>query len=132
MIGMQRWTLSHWLAVTVGLWWPASVRVGVCAAQQVVQLYHEQLRPQYHFTPAKGWMNDPNGLVWFEGEYHLFFQHRPDALEQTPVMSWGHAISTDLVHWKELPIALSPDEHDGWIWSGSAVVDWKNTSGFGV
>jgi fructan beta-fructosidase len=95
-------------------------------------LYHEQFRPQFHFTAAKGWLNDPNGLVYFDGEYHLFFQHRPDALTQTPVMSWGHAVSPDLVHWTELPIALSPDDHDGWIWSGSAVVDWRNTSGFGI
>jgi sucrose-6-phosphate hydrolase SacC (GH32 family) len=77
-------------------------------------------------------MNDPNGLVFFDGEYHLFFQHNAESLKQTPLMSWGHAVSVDLVHWKQLPIALSPDEHDGWIWSGSAVVDWKNTSGFGA
>ena len=94
-------------------------------------LYHERHRPQFHFSPAKGWMNDPNGLVFFEGEYHLFFQHRSDVLHQTPVMSWGHAVSTDLLHWTELPVALAPDDRDGWIWSGSAVVDWKNTSGFG-
>ena len=94
-------------------------------------LYHESYRPQFHFTPDKGWMNDPNGLVYFDGEFHLFFQHRPDALTQTPVMSWGHAVSSDLVHWTQLPIALHPDEHDGWIWSGSAVVDWHNTAGFG-
>lgn len=94
-------------------------------------LYHERYRPQFHFTAAKGWLNDPNGLVYFDREYHLFFQHRPDALTQTPVMSWGHAVSPDLIHWTQLPIALSPDDHDGWIWSGSAVVDWHNTSGFG-
>jgi sucrose-6-phosphate hydrolase SacC (GH32 family) len=95
-------------------------------------LYSEHLRPQFHFSPAKGWMNDPNGLVFFSGEYHLFFQHNPNSLQQTPVMSWGHAVSPDLLHWTQLPIALSPDPHDGWIWSGSAVVDWKNTSGFGI
>jgi fructan beta-fructosidase len=95
-------------------------------------LYHERYRPQFHFSAAKGWLNDPNGLVFFGGEYHLFFQFRPEVLQQTPVMSWGHAVSPDLVHWTQLPIALSPDAHDGWIWSGSAVVDWKNTSGFGL
>jgi sucrose-6-phosphate hydrolase SacC (GH32 family) len=95
-------------------------------------LYHERYRPQFHFTADKGWMNDPNGLVFFQGEYHLFFQYRPDALVQTPIMTWGHAVSPDLIHWTQLPIALSPDAHDGWIWSGSAVVDWHNTSGFGV
>src|ERR1700679_2994036 len=95
------------------------------------RLYHESYRPQFHFTAAKGWLNDPNGLVFFGGEYHLFFQFRPEVLQQTPVMSWGHAVSPDLVHWTQLPIVLSPDAHDGWIWSGSAVVDWKNTSGFG-
>ncbi len=94
-------------------------------------LRHERYRPQFHFTPAHGWMNDPNGLVFADGEYHLFFQHNPDSLRQTPVMSWGHAVSPDLVHWTQLPIALSPDEH-GYIWSGSAVVDRDNTSGLGT
>jgi len=96
------------------------------------RLHQERYRPQFHFSADKGWMNDPNGLVFFGGEYHLFFQYRPDALQQTPMMSWGHAVSPDLIHWTQLPIALSPDAHDGWIWSGSAVVDWHNTSGFGV
>jgi sucrose-6-phosphate hydrolase SacC (GH32 family) len=108
--------------LTVGLF--LAVQGEPCWAQ-------EQYRPQFHFSPDKGWMNDPNGLVFFDGEYHLFFQHRPDVVIQTPVESWGHAVSLDLVHWAQLPIALKPDDHDGWIWSGSAVVDWKNTSGFG-
>ncbi len=92
-------------------------------------LYHERYRPQFHFSPPKNWMNDPNGLVWFDGEYHLFFQHDPSSIKQTPVMSWGHSVSPDLVHWSVLPIALEPDER-GWVWSGSAVVDWHNTAGF--
>jgi len=92
--------------------------------------YQEQFRPQFHFSPESMWMNDPNGMVYYQGEYHLFYQHYPDDNVWGP-MHWGHAISTDLVHWEHLPIALYPDEL-GYIFSGSAVVDWQNTSGFGT
>ena len=92
--------------------------------------YHEPFRPQFHFTPEVHWMNDPNGLVYYDGEYHLFYQHNPHANEWGH-MSWGHAVSTDLVHWKHLPIALH-DEYGVMAFSGSAVVDHANTSGFGV
>lgn len=74
-------------------------------------------------------MNDPNGMVYYEGEYHLFYQHYPDSTVWGP-MHWGHAVSTDMIHWEHLPIALYPDEH-GYIFSGSAVIDWNNSSGLG-
>lgn len=92
--------------------------------------YNDAYRPQYHFTPASGWMNDPNGMFYYEGEYHLFYQHYPDSTVWGP-MHWGHAVSKDLIHWEHLPIALNPDKN-GYIFSGSAVVDWKNTSGLGT
>ena len=107
-------------------------------------------RPQYHFTPPANWMNDPNGMVYYQGEYHLFYQYYPggyevgdrfgDPLRWGP-MHWGHAVSTDLVAWRHLPVALYPDSRPepgpdgeevvrGMVFSGSAVVDWHNTSGF--
>ncbi|PKA99259.1 levanase/fructan beta-fructosidase [Flavobacteriaceae bacterium MAR_2009_75] len=86
-------------------------------------------RPNFHFTPKKNWMNDPNGMFYYNNYYHLYFQHYPDDNVWGP-MHWGHATSTDMVTWKEQPIALYPDEL-GYIFSGSAVVDIDNTSGFG-
>jgi fructan beta-fructosidase len=90
-------------------------------------VYHETYRPQIHFSPRTGWMNDPNGLVYFDGTYHMFYQYFPDSTVWGP-MHWGHAVSKDLIHWKQVGIALFPDSL-GYIFSGSAVVDQYNTSG---
>lgn len=89
----------------------------------------QRFRPLCHHTPAYGWMNDPNGMVWLDGEYHLFFQHNPYG-SRWENMSWGHSISRDLVHWEQLPVVLTPDSL-GAIFSGCCVIDRDNTAGFG-
>jgi sucrose-6-phosphate hydrolase SacC (GH32 family) len=98
----------------------------LASGQQAV--YDEPYRPQVHFSPRQNWTNDPNGLVYFRGEYHLFFQYNPFG-DQWGHMSWGHAVSKDLLHWKELPIAI-PEKNNIMIFTGSIVVDRENTSGF--
>lgn len=85
---------------------------------------------QYHFTPQKGWTNDPNGLVYIDGVYHLFYQHYPHDIVWGP-MHWGHAVSTDLIHWEHKPIAIYPTEEE-YIFSGSCVYDRENVSGLGT
>ena len=91
-------------------------------------LYSEKRRPQFHFSTRRGWINDPNGLVYYKGEYHLFYQHNPYGCNSAQ-KHWGHAVSIDLVHWEELPTALHTDER-GEMYSGSAVIDWNNSAGF--
>ena len=92
-------------------------------------LYHEQYRPQIHYTPAKNWVNDPNGMVYQNGTWHLYYQYNPYG-NNWGNMSWGHATSKDLIHWTEQPVALEKDQL-GDIFSGSAVIDKNNTAGFG-
>lgn len=107
-----------------------SIFVSIFLPQAYTQpFYHEPHRPQVHFSSKEKWINDPNGMVYYKGLYHLFFQYYPDSTVWGP-MHWGHAVSTDLVRWKQLPIALYPDSL-GYIFSGSAVLDAANTSGFG-
>lgn len=105
-----------------------AVLSGKTAAPELVQ--PEPYRPAYHYTPPHAWMNDPNGMVYYKGQYHLFYQFHPYSNVWGP-MHWGHATSPDMIHWTHQPVALAPDEL-GAIFSGSAVVDWKNSSGFGT
>ncbi len=99
----------------------------ITRAQDPALAYTEQYRPQIHYSQYAGWCNEPNGMVYFDGEWHLFYQYNEEKTWTS--MHWGHAVSEDLIHWEELPIALYPDEH-GTIFSGSAAVDRDNTTGF--
>lgn len=109
--------------------WLLCLFIAAISHYATAQDYQEKYRPQFHFSPKANWMNDPNGMVYHEGVYHLFFQYYPKDKVWGP-MHWGHATSKDLMTWEEQPIALYPDQL-GYIFSGSAVVDHENTSGFG-
>jgi len=97
-------------------------------AQRSDTTYNQIYRPQYHFSPRINWTNDPNGLVYYDGEYHLFYQYNPFGIRWGH-MTWGHAVSPDMFHWKELAPAI-PEDANGMAFSGSCVIDTKNTSGF--
>jgi len=116
---MKRWQLFFFILITLS---------SVAQTKKNDSLYHERYRPQFHFSPAVNWTNDPNGLVYFKGEYHLFYQYNPFG-NTWGHMSWGHAVSKDLVSWKQLPVAI-PEEGNTMIFSGSCVVDKNNTAGF--
>ena len=96
---------------------------------QIDSFKDEPHRPKVHFSPKEKWMNDPNGMVYYNGDYHLFYQYYPGSTVWGP-MHWGHAVSKNMIQWEHLPIALYPDSL-GYIFSGSIVVDFDNTSGFG-
>src|SRR5215204_3339637 len=115
--------MKHYLVIIIFLLFSS------CATQNTEQKdpTKEPHRPLFHFTPPAKWMNDPNGMVFYKNTYHLFYQYYPDSTVWGP-MHWGHAVSTDLVHWTHKPVALYPDSL-GYIFSGSAVADINNTSG---
>ena len=119
-------TFSRFLALSTGAW--LLVGSWVRVDHKAAEIHDDSFRPRFHFTPAKNWMNDPNGPVYYQGEYHLFYQYNPSA-DVWGHMSWGHAVSRDLVHWQHLPVAL-PEGDGTMIFSGSTVVDWHNSSGF--
>ena len=130
---MKRMTTSRTHAVSAltlaGLTLAAAL-AGSLPASAATGPGDEPYRPAIHYTPEKNWMNDPNGLVFYKGVYHMYYQHNPSG-NNWGNMSWGHATSTDLVHWKEQPLAISTDAQED-VFSGSVVVDKDNTSGFGT
>jgi sucrose-6-phosphate hydrolase SacC (GH32 family) len=133
-------SVDFWVYLDVSSWRGCEVRLesdSPAPLEQVKQaedypgnaeVYHERLRPQFHFTSRRGWNNDPNGLLYYKNQYHLFYQHNPFGVRWGN-MHWGHAVSADLVHWQEVGEALYPDAM-GVMFSGSGLVDWRNTAGF--
>ena len=129
---MKRINLIYTIACLLTIFIMTSCRTKTAVQSGVVTeltVEEEQFRPNFHFTPKNNWMNDPNGMFFLDGVYHLYFQYYPDGNKWGP-MHWGHATSTDMMRWKEQPIALYPDNL-GYIFSGSAVVDVANSSGLG-
>ncbi|MBR3838978.1 MAG: glycoside hydrolase family 32 protein [Clostridia bacterium] len=106
-----------------------NIKFSVSDEMELDNLYNEPFRPQIHFTTKNGWINDPNGLIYLDGIYHLFYQYNP-CEPNWGNMHWGHAVSLDLIHWTEKDVALFPDER-GTMYSGSAVLDFDNRSGLG-
>jgi fructan beta-fructosidase len=111
-----------------------TLAVGLLACVAHAFNYDQLYRGQYHFSPQDNWMNDPSGLLYHNEIYHLFFQYNPGGI-QWGNLSWGHATSKDLTHWEEQPVALLARGHSGNVtemyFTGSAIVDMNNTSGFG-
>jgi fructan beta-fructosidase len=123
----------RWILFLIAIALASACRAPESGVDQTAQQYNEPFRPRFHFSPHHNWTNDPNGLVYFAGEYHLYYQYNPFG-NRWGHMSWGHAVTKDLLHWQHLPVAIPEYVDDNgdstMIFSGSAVVDDKNTSGF--